>query len=93
MSGDPIRCGDKMIGWIERTGCDNYWTIATFRQGNDLDLFKELLEATLDEGDAALSALGCVNGLNLSAGEPPVAIRDFQMTSDTTVEFKEGPWA
>jgi hypothetical protein len=85
--------GDKTIGWIERTGCDHYWTIATFKPGSDFESFKEILEATVDEDDEDLIALERVNDLSLVVGDPPSPIRDFQMTSKTTVEFKEGAWA
>ena len=93
MSGDPVRYGGKTIGWIERTGCDNYWTIATFRPSSDYGSIQEILEATLGEDDENLIALERVNELNLVVGDPPAPIRDFQMTSTTTVEFKEGAWA
>ena len=93
MSEDPVRYGGKTIGWIERTGCDNYWTIATFRPSSDYDSIKEILEATLDEEDNDLVVLERVNELNLVVGDPPATVRDFKMTSTTTVEFKEGAWA
>ena len=92
MNGDPIKSGDLTIGWITRTGCDNYWTLAAFQPGNDYEHFRELLEATLAEEDELQIALNRVNGLSLTIGNPPLPIRDFQMTSLDTVEFKEGQW-
>lgn len=93
MCRDPIRCCGKTIEWIERTGCDNYWTIATFEPGDDYESFKEILEATLDEDDDELVAQERVNGLNLVVGDSLAPIRDFHMTSTRSVEFKEGAWA
>ena len=92
MSGDPIKSSDSTIGWVTRTGCDNYWTIATFERGNDFDAYRDLIEATLAENDEDQVALDAVNDLNLTIGDPPAPIRDFQMTTPTTVEFKEAPW-
>ena len=93
MGEDVVRWGGKTIGWIERTGSDNYWTIATFRPSNDFEPVRDILEATINEDDEELTALERVNDLDLTVGEPFVRIRDFKMISKTCVEFKEGVWS
>lgn len=89
---DPIKCGDKTLGWIQRTGCDNYWTLASFEPGPDYAVFSELLEATMEEAEECV-ALEQVNDLKLTVGDTLSPVRDFQMSDLHSVEFKEGVWA
>jgi hypothetical protein len=103
----PVRRSEELLGWVQVTGQDGYWTLGTFEPApgfepyrplfaREQELSRSVADALESEYSAASdewnAALERINELGLSVGEPGAPARDFKFIGASQVEFKCGVW-
>lgn len=101
----PVRRGPELLGWIQLTGQDNYWTLGEFEPTDGFEPYRRLFERERElsrrvddasdadycaASDEWLEALERINELGLLVGEPGEPARDLKLFDRGKVEFKWG---